>query len=288
MPRLLSLEHLATIDLHTAEHTSMVEPVYAGGSEGYDQLLGRATQLFIPTLLRAAHIVSGQSVLDVATGTGAAARAVVDLVGPLGSVIGGDISPAMLEVARRNLKGLRVTLQILDGQALPFPEGRFDAVICQLGLMFFSDPARGLSEFYRVLRNGGRVAVSVTTTPERSLFLRIAAVIASHVPERAEMLNRLFSIRNAEGLRSLIGCAGFHEIDVQTESQAIEFASFDAYFSGIEKGATLSGQEFVRLSPELQRRVRDEVRQGLGVASDNQKLVIDMEVLIGSGRRGSE
>src|SRR5215468_1072922 len=261
MQRLLSLEHLATIDLHTAEHTSMVEPIYAGGSEGYDQLLGRATQLFIPTLLRAAHIVSGQSVLDVATGTGAAARAVVDVVGPLGSVSGGDISPAMLEVARRNLKGLGVTLQILDGQALPFPDARFDAVICQLGLMFFSDPARGLSEFYRVLRNGGRVAVSVSTTPERTLFLRIGAVIARHVPERAEMLNRLFSIPSAERLRSLISGAGFDEVDVQTESRLIKFASFDAYFSGIEKGATLSGQEFrLRSRPRFDRTVR---RNGL-------------------------
>jgi ubiquinone/menaquinone biosynthesis C-methylase UbiE len=52
---------------------------------------------------------------------------------------------------------------MLDGQALPYPDNSLDAVICQLGLMFFTDPARGLSEFYRVLRNGGWAAVSVTT-----------------------------------------------------------------------------------------------------------------------------
>jgi len=70
----------------------------------------------------------------------------------------------------------------------------------------------------------------------------------------------------------------------QTESRAIEFASFAAYFSGIEKGATLSGQEFVQLSPDLQRRIRDEAREGLGVADDDQRLVIDMEVLVGRTR----
>jgi hypothetical protein len=74
---------------------------------------------------------------------------------------------------------------------------------------------------------------------------------------------------------------------VGIESRAIEFASFDAYFCGIEKGATLSGQEFVQLPAELQRRVREEVRQGLGIVDDDQKVVIDMEVLIGSGRRPS-
>jgi ubiquinone/menaquinone biosynthesis C-methylase UbiE len=263
----------------------MAQPIYAGASEGYDQLFARATQLFVPALLRAARVVSGQAVLDVATGTGAAARAAAELVGPSGSVIGGDVSPAMLEAARRNLAGLPVTLAILDGQALPFPDGRFDAVICQLGLMFFADPARGLCEFHRVLRNGGRVAVSVTTTPERSLFARIGAVIARHVPERAEKLNRFFSIPSAERLRSLIGGAGFREVDVQAESRAIQFASFDAYFCGIEKGATLSGQEFVQLPAELQRRIREEVRQGLGVTNDNRELIVEMEVLIGSARR---
>ncbi len=88
----------------------MAEPIYAGASEGYDELFERATQLFVPALLRAAHVAAGCGVLDVATGTGAAARAAAEVVGSNGSVIGGDISPTMLEVARRNLKGLPITL----------------------------------------------------------------------------------------------------------------------------------------------------------------------------------
>jgi ubiquinone/menaquinone biosynthesis C-methylase UbiE len=258
----------------------MDDPIYAGGAEGYDELFARATQLFIPALLGAARLASGQTILDVATGTGAAARAAADVVGPKGSVIAGDVSPTMLKVARRNLIGLPVTLEMLDGQALPYPDNSFDAVICQLGLMFFTDPASGLSEFYRVLRNGGWAAVSVTTTPERSLFARIGAVIARHAPEKAEKLNRFL-----HRLHSLIAGAGFREIEVQTVCRSIEFASFDAYFSGIERGATLSGQEFVQLSPSVQRRVRQEVWEGLDAPGDHQRLVIDMEVLIGSGRR---
>lgn len=263
----------------------MTEPIYAGAAEGYDALFARATQLFIPALLHAARIVPGQSVLDVATGTGAAARAAADIVGASGSVIGGDISPAMIETARRNLKGLPVQLEVLDGQALPFPDRQFDAVTCQLGLMFFPDPARGLSEFHRVLRPGGRVAVSVTTTPERSLFARIGAVIARYAPDSAEKLNRFFSIPDAARLRPLMQGAGFREVEVVAESRLIEFASFAAYFRGTETGAGLSGQEFVRLPAKLQRRVRSDVRQELGLTGDDQRVTIDMEVLIGSGRR---
>jgi ubiquinone/menaquinone biosynthesis C-methylase UbiE len=267
---------------------AMTEPIYAGAAEGYDELFARTTRLFIPALLRAARIVPGQSVLDVATGTGAAARAVVDIVGTSGSVIGGDISPTMFEAARRNLKGLPVRLEVLDGQALPFPDRQFDAVTCQLGLMLFPDPARGLSEFHRVLRPGGCAAVSVTTTPERSLFARIGTVIARHAPDSAGKLNRFFSIPDAARLRSLMTGAGFLEVEAVTERRLIEFASFAAYFSGTEKGAGLAGQEFVRLPADLQQRVRDEVRQELGLTGDDQRVAIDMEVLIGSGRREAE
>ena len=105
-------------------------------------------------------------VLDIATGTGLAAEAAAAAVGPSGHVVAADISPAMLERARERLGGLpNVAFAVEDGQALTFPDGSFDAVLCNMGLMYFPDPARGLSEFHRVLRPGGRAAVSVTTTP---------------------------------------------------------------------------------------------------------------------------
>jgi ubiquinone/menaquinone biosynthesis C-methylase UbiE len=263
----------------------MSEPLYSAGSEGYDVLFARVTRLFIPALLQASRIASGHHVLDVATGTGITADAAASIVGPAGCVIGGDISPSMLAVAGRNLQGTDIGLAMFDGHALPFADGRFDAVICQLGLMFFDDQVRGLSEFRRVLRSGGWTAVSVTPTPERSLFGRIGAAIGRHVPARAELLNRFFSIPDAVYLESLLTGAGFRDVHIQRETREIGFASFDDYFRGTEEGAGLSGQEYVRLPQDLRQIVRDEVRESLPQPAPGEPLMINMDVLIGSGRK---
>jgi ubiquinone/menaquinone biosynthesis C-methylase UbiE len=177
----------------------MSEPIYAGGAVGYDELMARATRLFIASLLRAAHLAPGHRVLDVATGTGAAAQAAAELVGASGSVTAGDISATMLDVARTNLKGLPIALETFDGHELPYPDRHFDVVVCQLGLMFFSDPARGLSEFRRVLRDGGWTGVSVSSAPERTLFGRVGAVIARHCTGKG---GEAQSLLLAEGARA--------------------------------------------------------------------------------------
>ena len=261
----------------------MTETLYVGGANGYDRMFARVTQAFIPALLDAARIASGQFILDVATGTGAAAKAARDLVGTSGEVSAGDISSTMLDVARRNPDNAGITFERFDGQKLPYPDARFDRVICQLGLAFFDDPARGLGEFRRVLKLGGRAAVIVNSTPERSLFTRIGTVIGQHVPERAEQLNRYASIRTIERLRDLFVGAAFRDVDVGTETRSFSFNSFDDYFAGTEAGAGISGQEYVKLALETRMAVRETMRLSFPDDGSQRPFVVELEVLVGAG-----
>ena len=82
----------------------------------------------------------------------------------------------------------------------------------------------------------------------------------------------------------LISGAEFRDVRVDTEHREFQFESFDAYFSGIERGATLSGQEYVRLLPDIQRAVRDDVERSLA-REPNGPISVPMEVLVGSGQR---
>ena len=263
----------------------MTSPLYGGGAIGYEDMFGRVTKAFIPALLEAARITAGHRVLDVATGTGAAARAAAELVGPTGEIVAGDISNTMLDVARRNPYNSAIKFELLDGHALPFPNRRFDRVICQLGLAFFEDPARGLTEFNRVLVAGGRAAVAVNSTPDRSLFTRIGTIIGQYVPAKAEQLNRYASIRTIDRLRSLMQSSGFAEVQVHSESRSFSFASFDDYFSGTEAGAGIAGQEYVKLSAESRRAVREDARRSFPDETKGKPFVVEMDVLVGSGNR---
>src|SRR5690348_13388996 len=154
---------------------------------GYDRAFARVSTHFLPFLLRAANVAPGMHVLDIATGTGLASEAALQLVGQKGRVTAADVSPAMVEKARARLVHAKnASVAVEDGQALSFSDESFDAVVCSLGLMFFPDPLRGLAEFRPVLRPGGRAAVSVNSVPERSFNTRINIAIARHQPSLAE------------------------------------------------------------------------------------------------------
>ena len=101
----------------------------------------------------------GMRVLDVACGTGAVTRVVAPRVQPGGDVVGFDFSPAMLEIAR-SLGVEGAAWHEGDATSLPFSDGEFDRVLCQQGMQFMPDKPAAAAEMQRVLRPGGRLALS--------------------------------------------------------------------------------------------------------------------------------
>jgi SAM-dependent methyltransferase len=238
----------------------------------------------MPFLLRAAGVVPGMRVLDIATGTGLSAEAALAAVGPAGHVTAADVSAAMVAKARERLADVpNVSVSIEDGQVLPFSGESFDAVLCNLGLMFFRDPVRGLSEFRRVLRPGRRAAVSVNTVVERSYNHQINLMIARHVPGLAESVARTFERAEASKLGSLFGEAGFADFATDTVRHAFVLPSFDAHYGPFERGGGSTGQALLGLPQDIRRAIRDEVRRDLGDTGGTVEP--EAEYRIASGRR---
>jgi arsenite methyltransferase len=133
-----------------AEQAKQIEALYRIG----DAIRRR---LIVRVALGAAR---GERILDVGCGPGFYCAELVEEVGPEGSVLGIDSSPAMIELAARRCAGHRaVELRRADVASLPVDDSSFDGALCVQVLEYVRDPTAALGEIHRVLRPGGRVVV---------------------------------------------------------------------------------------------------------------------------------
>ncbi len=169
-----------------------------------------------PLLCDAADVGPGQEVLDVACGTGIVARTAAGRVAPAGRVVGVDLNEAMLTVARRVAPDL--DWREGDVAALPFPDGGFDRVLCQMALMFFPDRAGALREMGRVARPGGAVAALVPSGLEQQAAFRpTLEMMARHAgPEARSLLSTYFVCGDTDELLAAVRGAGLVEPVVTT------------------------------------------------------------------------
>ena len=178
---------------------------------------------FVPTLFRpwvapvidAAGVGPGDRVLDVACGTGVVTRALAAVVGERPKAVGLDIAAGMLTVASRI--DSTPEWRLGDAETLPFPEQSFDRVTCQFGLMFFADPVRAIGEMRRVLRPGGRLALSVWNSLEanRGFADKVEILQAVAGQAAADALRAPFCLGEADELADIARRAGLGEFELQ-------------------------------------------------------------------------
>lgn len=200
-----------------------------------DQIAGaRAYEsVHVPALFRqwcapaldAAHVRTGQRVLDVACGTGILAREAVRRVGPSGTVAGVDPGHGMLAVAGE----LAPDIEWKEGvaESLPFPSASFDAVVSQFGLMFFPDRGKAVREMLRVLKPGGKLAVAVWDSLENSDAYPVAVDLLERLagPAAADALRAPFVLGDKDALASLFTDAGATSVNVETKGGTARFPS---------------------------------------------------------------
>jgi ubiquinone/menaquinone biosynthesis C-methylase UbiE len=166
-------------------------------------------------LVRTAGLRPGERVLDAACGTGVVAKIAAERVAPGGTVAGLDLEPALLAVARETTRpGLSIDWYEAPAEQIPLPDESFDAVLCSMGLQFFSGREAGLREFRRVLVPGGRLVASVPGPIPPPLEI-MAQALARHIePKLASFVHVVFSLYDPDELRDLAARAGFEEVDV--------------------------------------------------------------------------
>jgi ubiquinone/menaquinone biosynthesis C-methylase UbiE len=170
-----------------------------------------------------ARVVSGVRVLDVACGAGEPSISIAALLSGTGEVIGVDMAAEPLKVARERAtkRGLpNVEHMQADVHALPFADASFDRVTSRLGVMFFVDLPKALSEMHRVLRPSGRVALLAWGAMEQPYFdMTIGTVRRMHpeleIPATAK---QMFKFGVSGTLAAALGEAGFSEAEDRVRS----------------------------------------------------------------------
>ena len=178
-----------------------------------------------------ANLREGQSVLDIAGGTGDLARAFAKKVGPRGTVVHTDINEAMLRQGRDRLldEGLVLPTAICDGETLPFATGTFDLVSVAFGLRNMTHKDKALAEMNRVLKPGARLLVlefSKVAQPLAKAYdwysFKVLPRIGELVARDGESYRYLAeSIRMHPGqaeLKAMMKAAGFGHVDVHNLS----------------------------------------------------------------------
>ena len=228
-------------------------------------------------IVEAAGVAPGESVLDVACGTGVVARAAadrlaqsgdglsgrveglsgrveglsgrVDSVGPSGVVVGLDVNDAMLAVARRLRPDLRWQLGSAD--SLPFGDGSFDVVLSQAALMFFDDRVAALREMGRVAGVNGRVAVQVPGRLAGSPgYLALTQSVARHAgPDVVGLLGAYFDVGEPDLLAGIFDAAGLHIDRFETWLGATRLSSIGTFLA----------VELLPLADRVDQAVRDKI-----------------------------
>jgi ubiquinone/menaquinone biosynthesis C-methylase UbiE len=202
-------------------------------------------------------------ILETAAGTGIVTRAVSEAV-PQAQIVATDVNPGMIEFAAQRVSSERVAFQPADAQDLPFPDGSFDLVVCQFGVMFFPDKVRANKEAWRVLGSGGQYLLVSFDRLELNPVPKAAedAIVALFPEDPPEYMERgPFSYADPALIEQDLLAAGFTDIKVETLPLASRVSARDAA-QGMVLGSPFRA-EIERRDPSALDRAVDAVTEAL-------------------------
>lgn len=234
-------------------------------------------------LVEYAGIQPGEQVLDVGCGTGIVARIAAGRAGDSGQVVGVDLNPGMLEVARTASAGIRPEIDWRQGAAedLPLARSTFDAVLSQQAFQFFQDRQQALAEMRRVLRPGGRAAFSVLRSIEHNrTYLPLIDAFRRHGgDELGTMMQSPFQSWTAEDLRKAALDAGFSSASVTVSVITARFPSIPEFIQQELSSSPLS-ELVVTMEDSVREAIARDVAEGLADYIDDSGVIHPLQTYL--------
>lgn len=229
-------------------------------------------------LLDRAELFPGIRMLDIACGTGIVARVAASRLNGDGRIVGIDMNPAMIEVARRAAAAEEFAIEWVVGkvEALPFPDRSFDLITIQQGLQFFPDKLGALHECARVLGPGGTLAIGIWSSLEKQGIQQIYAEAIEHLTGSASM-HVSYGTVTESSLRALLLNAGFDQISIEEVTIDITYGDPDSFVAGMVEGTSVGVPAMHGRSDskraELAVAVESEMRDALARSTVGSRVV---------------
>lgn len=177
-------------------------------------------------LIEVSDIQPGESILDIAAGTGLVTFRMAERIGPTGNILATDISDEMVKIGTQTSHSkefANVIFERMDAENLTCEDNTFTLATCALGLMYFPDPDAALSEMYRVLNHGGRAVVAVWGSRKKCGWSEIFSIVDARV--NTDVCPMFFNLGESEVLKYPFINAGFKDISLKKIETKLIYSS---------------------------------------------------------------
>ena len=230
----------------------------------------------------------GDTIVELAAGTGVVGFAAAALVGSSGRVIVSDFSEAMVEAAQRHARKLglaNVECRVLDAERLDLPDGDAGGVLCRWGYMLMGDPAAAFAETRRVLRRGGRLSCAVFAGADQNPWAALPSQVLrerGHMPPPQAGAPGILALGDPARLRHLFAGAGFSDPRIDEVGFTWRFSNVDEYWDFLAGAAGAIAMVLRRLPADELRQVREQVAARVAPFSDSGGIELPAVSLVAS------